>query len=284
MDKSKQITVSCFKNAKDTKPNDVSLLRWLEGYNRYNTLVDGIRAEPDKDRRRELKKGLPCITPSGRFTARRANGLIEHSGFIALDFDNTRDPEGAKRTLRGISNVYYAGLSASGGGIWALIPISDPEHHRRHFEALQGDFRGLGMEIDPACSDVCRLRFYSYDRNPVFNMEATPYHKLAPQKRFKAPRAMERAGDALERLIDKIEAQGRDITTDYNDWIKVGGALASVYGQGGRGLFHRISQFYPKYNPQETDRQYNALLRNPPGFTENMIFHIAKTYDVLLKN
>ncbi len=284
MDKPKQITVSCFRNAKDTSPKDVPLLRWLEGYQRYNTLVDRIRAEPDKDRRRELKKGLPGITPSGRFSVRRASGLIEHSGFIALDFDDTRDPEGAKRTLRGISNVYYAGLSASGGGIWALIPISDPSNHKRHFEALQADFRGLEMEVDPACSDVSRLRFYSYDPNPVFNMEAKPYHKLAPQTRFKAPRATQPADDALERLIAKIEAQGRDITADYMDWIKIAGALASVYGEGGRGLFHRISQFYPKYNPRETDRQYNAALRNPPGYRENMIFHIAKTYDVLLKN
>ncbi len=283
MDQPKQITVSGFKNANDTKPKDISLLRWLEGYDRFNALVDAIRAEPDKDRRRELKKGLPAITPSGRFSARRADGLIEHSGFIALDFDDT-DPEQAKRTLRGISNVFYAGLSASGGGLWALIPISDPEHHRRHFEALQADFRGLGMEIDAACSDVARLRFYSYDRDPVFNMEATPYHKLAPQKRFKAPRTTKRAGDALEQLISKIEAQGRDITTDYHDWIKIAGALATVYGESGRELFHRISQFYPKYKPQQTDWQYNAVLRNPPGFTESMIFHIAKQYDVLLKN
>ncbi len=283
MDSTKQITVSCFKNAKDTNPKDVSLLRWLEGYQRLNTLVDAIRGEPDKDKRTEFKKRLPCITPSGQFTARRADALVKHSGFIALDFDDT-NPQRAKRKLRGISNVFYTGLSASGRGIWALIPISDPSNHRRHFEALQADFRGLGLEIDPACSDVSRLRFYSYDRDPVFNMEAKPYHKLAPQKRYKAPRTFERAGDALERLITKIEAQGRDITADYMDWVKIGGALASVYGEAGRGLFHRISQFYPKYNPRQTDRQYNSALRNPPGFTENMIFHIAKQYDVLLKN
>ncbi len=283
MDQRQTILVSCFRSATDTQPKDVSLLRWLEGYAKLNPQVDAIRNETDKEKRSELKRQLPAITPSGTFSRRRADGLIKHSGFIGLDFDNI-DPSHVKTILADIVNVYYAGLSVSGRGIWALIPISDPNHHRRHFDALQADFESLGLEVDQACKDVSRLRFYSYDPDPIFNLDAVQYAKLAPRTQYKPIQPRTESGEPLERLIQKIEATGRDITADYLDWVKIGGALASIYGEAGRDLFQRISQFYHKYSPQETDRKYNSCLRNRPGYSENIIFAIAKQYDVLLKN
>lgn len=276
-----QIIVSGFRNAKDVTPQDVNLLKWLEGNLRLNAQVDQIRSEPDKTRRNELKKQLPAITPSGIFETRRAIGLKKHSGLIALDFDDC-DPHAAKDRLKDIANVFYAGLSASGGGVWALIPLAYPEHHRRHFDALRADFKALGLIIDPACKDVCRLRFYSYDSDPIFNFDPVPYKKLSePPARKRLQPATDR-NDALERLIDKIVAAGQDITNDYYDWLRIGGTLASIYGEGGRNKFHALSQFYPNYDPRQTDRQFNACLRNPPGFGPAMIFAIAKQYGILL--
>lgn len=257
-------------------------MRWLDGYSRFDKLVDAIRNENDKDRQKELKKDLPCITPSGQFASRHASSLVKHSGFIAIDFDNC-DPGHVKNTLRNIANVFYAGLSASGRGIWALIPVSYPSMHLRQFEALKADFKCMGLEADPACSDVSRLRFYSYDRDPVFNKEATAYNKLSPQDKFKIPNSYEKDDYALELLIEKIEAYGQDITVDYLDWVKIGGALASVYGKAGRELFHRFSQFYPKYSPEETDRQFNVALNNTPGYGVGIIFEIAKQNNFMLK-
>ena len=280
MDK-QQIIVSGFNNAKDVNPQDVNLLQWLEGNEALNALVDQIRQEPDKTRRSELKKQLPAITPSGQFETRRAIGLKKHSGLMALDFDNC-DPLAAKDVLRDIANVFYAGLSASGAGVWALIPISDPNHHRRHFDALKADFEALGLEIDPACKDVCRLRFYSYDNDPVFNLDAVPYQKLAKKPINKRPTAKTNNDDALDQLINKIVSMGRDVTSYYYDWLRIGGTLASIYGEAGRDKFHSLSQFYNDYNPRQTDKQYDACLRNPPGFGPAMIFAIAKQYGVYL--
>jgi len=275
------ITVSGFKNANDVNPQPVNLLKWLEGNPALNQLVDQIRAEPDKAKRNELKKRLPAITPSGTFVKRRADQLVKHSGYIALDFDNC-DPQQAKNKLFNIVNVFYAGLSASGRGCWALIPIHNPEHHRRHFDALRADFEAQGLEVDPACKDVCRLRFYSYDLDPVFNLDAIPYRKMAPQPARRKPAPMQGNESALDRLINKIIDEGRDVTTDYNDWIKIAAALASIYGEAGRDKFQGISQFYPGYSPQETDKQFSTCLRNNPGYGPAMIFHIAKQYGVLL--
>lgn len=276
------IIVSSFRNALDINPKDVSLLKWLEGNQRLNHLVDQIRNEPNKDQRSELKKKLPAITPSGKFKTRKADGIIKHSGYIALDFDNC-NPAEAKQTLGAIVNVFYAGLSVSGQGLWALIPIKYPEYHKRHYEALKADFDGLGLEIDSACKDVCRLRFYSYDRDPVFNLDAVIYNKLAPEPVYQQTFQPIGNEGALDLLIQKIVSSGKDITIDYLDWVKIGGTLASIYGERGRDKFHLISQFYPAYSPRETDKQFNVCLRNPPGFGPAMIFSIAKRFGMYLK-
>ena len=49
----------------------------------------------------------------------------------------------------------------------------------------------------------------------------------------------------VEALIAALRASGADITADYNDWLKVGFALAGEFGEGGRGYFHDISSLYP---------------------------------------
>ena len=284
MDKLSKIEVSGFVDANDTRPKPVNLMQWLKGYRKLNIIVDQVRQEPDKDRRNELKKQLPGITPSGTFKGRRtAENLHKHSGLIALDFDYIT-PVQVKKILSDISNVLYAGLSASGRGVWALIPISDPQHHKRHWESLEADFKHFGLILDPKCQHVNALRFYSYDPDPVFNPDAVTYHKLAPEKVYK-PRPQQGGNpDALEKLIQKIEQSGQDITTDYDSWLKIGGALASIYDERGRDLFHRLSRFYPGYSEQKADKQYNKCLRNKPGFTENIIFDIARQHGILLKN
>jgi len=286
MDKKSQIIVSGFKSVKDTKPINVNLLRWLEGKPSLNSLVDAIRAEPDKGKRSELKKKLPAITPSGTFVNRRADQLIKHSGYIALDFDNI-EPEKAKKKLVNIVNIFYAGISASGRGVWALIPIYNTEQHNRHFDQLKADFAALGLEVDSACRDVCRLRFYSYDPNPVFNLEAKIYTKLAPEPIRQTVRHYNNVNNdtALEKLITLIEGRKIDITAQYSDWFNIGAALANSYGENGRSFFHRISQYHEKYDPAQTDYIYNKALKgNYSKINAETIFYISKQYGVLLKS
>ena len=50
-------------------------------------------------------------------------------------------------------------------------------------------------------------------------------------------------GDEFELLLAAIEASGKDLTSDYNDWYKIGIAIASEFGESGRDYFHRIGKF-----------------------------------------
>lgn len=280
------IKVSCYRNAMDNQGKIVDLLRWLEGYALYNELVDKIRQEPDKDKRSELKMKLPAITPSGIFSIRNDNSLVKHSGYIALDFDHVADPETVKDYLGRLDFVLYCGLSVSGAGVWALIPIEHPDQHQRQYLALEADFTDIGLIPDPQCKNLSRLRFYSYDESPVFNMEAIKYERLAPIKEptIYTPIEAHRDNDsALDYLISKIERTRTDITANYADWLKIGGTLAAMFGEAGRSRFHRISRFYPGYDKGKTDEQFTTCLKHRPNYTERMIFSIARNHNLMLK-
>ena len=48
-------------------------------------------------------------------------------------------------------------------------------------------------------------------------------------------------------------------------------------GESGRTHFHRLSCFYPKYNPTETDKQFNNCLKaHGHGVTIKTLYHLAK--------
>lgn len=288
MDQLRQVSVSAYRNVSDTTSTvTIPIESWLKGYPRFNSTVDLIRQEPDKHKRDEMKKALPAITASGIFAPGRCdNTLIKHSGFIALDFDELADPTEAKKLLASIEYVLYAGLSASGRGLWALIPLAYPYLHRQHYASLEADFAPLGLFTDPKCINESRLRIYSYDSQPVWNMNAVKYSKWHQAEAKTLPQPGYHGANvcALEMLTRRIEETQTDITTDYYDWIKLAGALASTLGENGRDYFHRISRYYPNYDIREANRQYSACLRNRSGYSENMIFHIAKKYNLLLKD
>ena len=68
--------------------------------------------------------------------------------------------------------------------------------------------------------------------------------------------------DNIGDLVNAIVSNGRCITDDYNDWLKVGFALAGHLGEGGRQYFHQLSSMSGKYNQTECDKKYNNCLRS----------------------
>lgn len=176
------VTVSCFSNAKSTEPQPVNLLTWLRT-DKYKDQVEAIRSTTSKEERTKLKLRLPCITPSGQFTKRKADNLIKHSGLLCLDIDhqdNTHIGNFAelKTELAKIKNFAYIGLSVSGGGYFCLVPIAQPEKHKLHFKALHYQLAKLGIIVDTSGSDVTRLRFASYDKEAYFNHQARVYSNI----------------------------------------------------------------------------------------------------------
>ena len=93
--------------------------------------------------------------------------------------------------------------------------------------------------------------------------------------------------ESIEALTVLIELSGTDITADYGDWCNIGFALAHEFGADGEPFFHRISAFYPNYDPKIAQKQYAACLRHrvPSGkapITIATLFHIAKSHGINL--
>lgn len=88
----------------------------------------------------------------------------------------------------------------------------------------------------------------------------------------------------VEALIDALRSSHADITSDYNDWLKVGFALAGEFGESGRGYFHAISSLYPDYDQAESDTKYTECLKSDNGRTDiSTLFYLAKNQGVTLQ-
>lgn len=243
-----------------------------------------VREARSKEVARKFKKTLPAITVSGEFSKRCTSGLIRHTGLICLDFDGISNVAYTRHELSLLPYVAFAGESASGKGVFAIIPIARPDFHREHFEALEEEMRRLGLEVDRQCSDICRLRGFSHDDWAYINPDAEVWTKMTSLSYSRTPL---RSHDSDEcrffKLLDLIEGTRTDITEDRKEWVKTGMALAATFGETGRDYFHRISRFHPKYKPYQTDREYNSYLRL--GYNRasiSSIFYIAKKYGLIL--
>lgn len=89
--------------------------------------------------------------------------------------------------------------------------------------------------------------------------------------------------DRVQELITLLHQSGTDITNGYNDWLKVGFALAGAFGESGRSYFHDISSIYSGYDALEADKKYDECLRSENGRTDiSTLFYLAKQAGVSL--
>lgn len=128
-------------------------------------LVKKIRAEKRKPERNELKKKLPAICFSGKFTKRADSYLVEHSGLICLDFDGytkSKDLLEDKEKLSKNKYVYSVFISPSGNGLKVLVKIpADPENHVNYFNSLEKYFNS--QYFDKTSKNLSRVCYESYD-------------------------------------------------------------------------------------------------------------------------
>lgn len=128
-------------------------------------LIKKIRTEKRKPERNELKKQLPALCFSGKFTKREDGALVEHSGLICLDFDGYQKQKELlqdKETLSKNKYVYSVFISPSGNGLKVLVKIpADPENHTNYFNSLEKYFNS--PYFDKTSKNLSRVCYDSYD-------------------------------------------------------------------------------------------------------------------------
>ena len=89
----------------------------------------------------------------------------------------------------------------------------------------------------------------------------------------------------VERVVSLLEQRGIDITTGYDNWLKVGFALTSEFQEAGRGFFHRVSRQNTEYNTNSADNQYNKCLSaKGEGISIATFFQMAKDAGIDISN
>lgn len=256
------MNVSVYKNIKCSR-NPI-------GCQSIEDILFSNKVRPQVDQLRQLKKGtpefsvakatLPCFTPSGIFNVRHSGGLIQHSGLLCLDFDNVDNTEFLKEILRKQSFVFYAGLSCSGHGLYALVRISKPENHKGHFIALSKYFAELGFEVDQSGSDICRLRVASYDDNQIFNPYAVEWNIVDNVGNISL--VLSKSENDIKLFmagLQYIEQNSIDVTEDRNRWLALGSMIKTMFGISGKDYFIRLSRFYPGFSEIECSTTFDSL-------------------------
>jgi len=167
-------------------------------------LINQIRQEKDEEAQDNLKKRLPSILFSGRFSQRKAEYFLEHSGLICLDVDSIedKDMDWISDILKDDHFTFGSFISPRGQGFKVIIKIApDRQNHRGLFQALekhfnsllykftstkknekdikgkivkidetQGDF--LRAHIDQSGKDISRVCFESFDPKMYYNPDS----------------------------------------------------------------------------------------------------------------
>lgn len=269
------------------------------GINEYFAMVrDGAYLAPiqafqnstalSKDQRAELKLKIPVVTVSGVFkdSVKNAN-LLTHSGLICIDFDAVDNVSQLKAELSKDPYTFAALLSASGNGLAAIVKI-DPAKHLDSFTGLKAYyFKHYGQLIDESCKNVSRLRFLSYDPAPIINPESKLFKEY--QKATTKQKVVNTVltGSEFEELLDRICRGSYDLTEGvYQNYLILGFALASEFGEKGREYFHAVAAQNIKYDPAKADKQYTYCLRDTGQnkVTIATFYYYAKQAGVELKS
>ena len=284
-----KIQISVYNGLRDNV-GTVTTIRQFLNSTRHTADIMRLRETTDAKERRLIKSTLPAASLSGRFSPPRASSnLIEHSGFVCVDIDGKDNPGqdmGQMKTrLSRCENIAYIAFSVSGKGLFCIIPITTPSRHGAHVSAMQRDFARVGITIDAACKDVCRLRVLSYDPEPYENQKAVPYQALYEEPRRERAR-YQGADETLQRIEEVVaacERQRIDITDGYDNWFNVGAALASI-GEHGREFYHRLSALNPGYKSAECDRKFDNVLKTCGRIGIGSLFYTAQLHGIDISN
>ncbi len=211
------------------------------------------------------KLKLRGVTPSGVFSYRSEKNLTQHSGFIAIDIDTKdqirKDFQELRKEIQKDPYTYALHDSVSGGGgIVAYFKIMAEKHFDSFLAIEKYFFENYKIIIDKSCKDVSRYRFVSYDPDTYINRKSKTWKTYLKKAQIEPKINYVFSNNDLDHIFEQISSKGYDLTNDYHDWYKIGGALHLHFGgQKGKDLFHLVSQNSPKYDSKAVDDLYAIL-------------------------
>jgi hypothetical protein len=260
---------SIYRDPSETR----ELIDWILSNEHEESVMRFRRGRTKKDK-------LPVILPAGIFEdGKTMKNFVESSGLIFIDIDGKSNNIKRIRPRLDAKWIKMITQSSSGTGLSVFIPIdanriTTSEYPRRIYAAYYNQveymFKQAGIITDPACKNINRLRYASFDPKPYLNPKAEKFPFIELKEKEEAPKIYKANSKAKQEIIDAINLIDKkkiDISARYNDWLYIAGFLNNVFGMNhGLELFLKVSRHYPGFDEDEAERKYMHCL----SFTDSM--------------
>lgn len=194
-------------------------------------------AKGDDKLYKRLKLNLPTYHFNGIFTQRITNdNFLKSSGIFLVDIDGlSGDIEQHKAVISAMPEVIFCFVSPSNEGlkIGLIInpdAIKSDADFKVVFKQVEAYFAKAGFTIDPACKDVRRACFASYDPNIYINYDADVFYveEIPEQKPTPKQTSNKTESIVVERVtsIMLAAAPGNRHQTRLHAGMYIGGCIA----------------------------------------------------------
>ncbi len=288
------------RELRDIRRTDRERYKALKG-----AVLDSVVFAGIPERRREEKTDRKTGKAYKVWTQRNKRnftGGAVYSGLIVIDIDHLDEQKiDLRRLMERLRGDTEMGLrlifvSPSGDGLKLVCKSGrdyrTPEEHTREYRALANYVSSTyGVEVDESGADISRMCLLCHcksedalliDSDTTFDSDKHP----APPAPSYVPRQCSRSwddDDGIETYVGRVEAEGIDIAPGYTQYISLCYSFSSL-GERGRGYLHRICRFYPDYDPEQVDYDFDYCSAKP-GQSIGTFVNICKAHgiDISLK-
>lgn len=291
----------------NTKVSIMKQHKVLNSNSLYNAIITGrickqeiakvrqIDRQANESEYKQAKAKVLSFTPSCVCTqGGTAKEIKQINPLIAVDLDEKNNKgislEEMRKRVNSLPYVMYSSMSVGGRGMYALIPILDENKNdfKAVFNALNEDFKALGLFLDSSCINVNRERYMSYDDNEYWNTQCELYDKkisIPTQVNTTLLRGGDNANKPLTAreynkvrdMVEDIKANKIQLTKNHTDTLMIANCIANVWGEEGRTLLHIIRSQREGYDEYKTDCNYDYVLDHlEEGERFNLGFLISK--------
>lgn len=229
---------------------------------RIDSVTENIRNEPDKKKRREMKKAkLPAFMASCMADTRSKDvpyeqRNIQPTNLVQCDIDDFESEAGLQGCLNKLiqmPSLYFAYRSPSGNGLKAIFRVEGGGTIKKHEHAWLSLAREVervtGRDMDKATKDLCRPCYICYDPNIYVNPNPAQL-SLSPevvdvvhQKPVAVKTLTEDDRVRVVSVVDYLVNAGVLNIDCYKDWLDVCQQIQGSYpGQDGFELTLEVSQ------------------------------------------
>lgn len=235
------------------------------------------------------KEQSACAILQGVNPDRKADTFESLARVLCIDIDATKPGEApngnewvtdwnqVKKDLGALPWVAYAGISAGGCGVFLLIPIAldDAQSYAEYYNAWAYLLRkNFNLVTDPSCKNRNRLRYMTWEPDPVINHAALVWDKFlqAPQDwrgtaQLATPCSLDTEQKNMVReAVEYCTRNGVNMAESYDEWLHLAAFFAHCWDDPeGAGLFHALAAQSPKYRTGENERKLRNLARMHPN-------------------